>query len=1762
MRFLLVLGPLLGSVAADSPFNHYISPLSKSLRHRRGSASATAPQSCTGAWQACANQKETRACTGAVAQERPCVGSNGHDDYCQKAGGCLDYEGACSSTAQCAGDRICWPTPSRGSGSTDLYAERDFTALFPTVNWADGVRKDMRQALCVPPALQLRAAYQEALTMLTACTDRTPPPDMCTAPATRVVLPANASSKSCPLFTSPELTSAYALANLNNDINTQLSGAGTPLPDVKLLDRMWAADRCTEDVISLPTEAADPAQRDPDKGECSIAKEQAFKLDLSSEVNSKLQAAGRPERVPVGTVVVEGQLSMVATHAVTLSLRPVAKATVQLSGVQATAEGFMRIRLNPTNEDGTLETAEIAGPLDEVAARIPGVYNLSTPIVLTKRILVADAKNQPTVVPVAVVVKMEQQLQIDAFKVQSVPKVLAAQGATFDTRVPFRHNLKLLTPLEVSSNFQSPASVEVGAAPLVQWELTEPKSEAEAAEADQVLVKLKGGKTHLNSNVQTISSNYELRFTIGASLEFNVNGLGTVTTAPIGAQRYLTGSVTDTSNPTECWTGDLLYGTGVATKFGATLRTAATWREQADQLAAELCPATSTCCRDALAPLIVGAEALGVPTGVRNDAAADSVGPELPTFTTIATLYPELVLKPKGEPQQPAQQNANLNQGEPVTVTWERCVQAGPKCFPDPSDTSVPYVWKEGETDAEWCHKNGIKEDPGNCTITNDTERDWVKQVHNLKCPPIMRIITQWVPDLSHSGSGAFCYVCGRYKEPQSNASTGQTAGRRAHAEQTQSPSAAPSTKPGAGWITVGSCPGQNKIDGVQRCCYDEASVLITPTIDVDNYYEIINIAPDVDQTTLKARLQKFVNANVRKPDFQRARWTLDDPGRRAQYDAFLNRHLARAELAGSPWRGPFPVVHKASPEERRMRCICGPAVWRQARPPFQPVGGKPKSKALPEPRGAERRGHVMAANAPATQIEGAPSATIGQMRAAQDGAMVHACLHPDLAKLMAGAAPAPVVDEDGTAAILTDEELAAAAMEKQRQKQIAQNTNNAKLPLEGVDAMQCGPLRNRLTLLTRADRLETADRLQYWNMSDEDVAGRGNPGHQLTWLREESKRMTRSMRSRMERFITKVKVACRNSPLNITVLKGWSTEDIHTDGSLYYGGRALELRMMLRNQGGSNPASSGAGRSAHAQAASAAKPNRYDSACAQAIRREAGRTFPFARLPGLIMQKCSRRGCYDVTAFGRVSEEKQGWYRSLNKAGIFDQVVGGSSAAFVMFYAPWDQKAIDLYPAWYRLSDHVYSDPKIRARVQISRVDVIRYPDLIKRFSLNGPFGVLWFNSKSTTPVPYPENQAMDDASLFTFVNKQLSLREPLPGAKVKTPWLDVLKDPPIPKYPEQTFPFRIFVCTRHGPRGAATDQNMVETPCPKAPQQQTEAAQSGSALRRGHVLRMANYSAQPPLPGQVMLADIGQPVALRRLPDGMAAIPMFVSAVASVKIHAGSVSQQELESQAFSTGVNIVFSGDTFKERQTIRAQREFDRARAPWPGTSPLDPFTFFENGEVRQAVFIPGSVPEEEEKTQQQRRKAPAKWRRLKLLEVTTPPGPVELCQRYNGRVVHPLPGYFPVWRVMDPDGASSIPQGEGIVCVFNCGENGCSAHAEALEEQRAALQAKKEQAELLQEQQKRKQEAMQRHAQVLQAEAARLEQRRRAEAEEAEAFRKKEEAEVIFADDDEEEAHVAGGEDGNESWGQVVDAAGAGDAKAPPYTEPGFRSGEL
>eukprot|EP00884_Botryococcus_braunii_P018975 jgi/Botrbrau1/5761/Bobra.0134s0030.1 len=86
-----------------------------------------------------------------------------------------------------------------------------------------------------------------------------------------------------------------------------------------------------------------------------------------------------------------------------------------------------------------------------------------------------------------------------------------------------------------------------------------------------------------------------------------------------------------------------------------------------------------------------------------------------------------------------------------------------------------------------------------------------------------------------------------------------------------------------------------------------------------------------------------------------------------------------------------------------------------------------------------------------------------------------------------------------------------------------------------------------------------------------------------------------------------------------------------------------------------------------------------------------------------------------------------------------FDTFVNGRKHALVEFYAPWCGHCKHLTPEYKALGAQVASDPKLKNRVVIAKVDADAHRDLGEKFGVRGFPTIKWF--KRGAPVNSPED-------------------------------------------------------------------------------------------------------------------------------------------------------------------------------------------------------------------------------------------------------------------------------------------------------------------------------------------------------------------------------------------------------------------------------------
>jgi len=101
-----------------------------------------------------------------------------------------------------------------------------------------------------------------------------------------------------------------------------------------------------------------------------------------------------------------------------------------------------------------------------------------------------------------------------------------------------------------------------------------------------------------------------------------------------------------------------------------------------------------------------------------------------------------------------------------------------------------------------------------------------------------------------------------------------------------------------------------------------------------------------------------------------------------------------------------------------------------------------------------------------------------------------------------------------------------------------------------------------------------------------------------------------------------------------------------------------------------------------------------------------------------------------------------------------FDQVIDGSKAAFVEFFAPWCGHSKNLAPEYEIVGDAFSSQPS----VVIAKVDADSHKDLGSRFDVHGFPTLKFFPKGSTKPEDYQGGRTADD--IITFINNKVGTR------------------------------------------------------------------------------------------------------------------------------------------------------------------------------------------------------------------------------------------------------------------------------------------------------------------------------------------------------------------------------------------------------------------
>eukprot|EP00756_Hemistasia_phaeocysticola_P005150 Hpha_TRINITY_DN13201_c0_g1::TRINITY_DN13201_c0_g1_i1::g.154824::m.154824 len=990
------------------------------------------PPACAGeTWSPCnnANNRQTRSCLS-TPQERWCLGARGADDYCQQSSKCPAYEGGCSSGVDCSPDLTCFHPQSRklNAASQELYTKAEWEAAFPTASWDDALQDPLemyKKPLCVPlviAALGARQAAKDAeaaagrAAFVDAQLDATCPSGVVQggklSSTGRTARTAEDPAVPCPLLTEKPVseTSLYNPALLGSDAHNALKPSPTnPFPSAAKYTSHWEVFHCAIDAIATK-----------DRKECRINKE-THKIDLAEQINAKLSANGKTERVPKGMIRLDWTTEVGLEAKTELDLKA-PKVSFKASAFDLSVVGWMIVDTGVTTNSDNLNLNNI---LDEIL----GTYTL--PLTLPQPVLRAFGADGP--LPVAGWADITPTITIDKFQLQSVPADVLAPGSRFRATLSFEHKISLVpsTHMAVTVDrsgiysqagrqaitLESPPTLSTSTSPEMQFDLDEgPKH------AFKVTMEPPPAQPSTNGgfNLAGVSeTTFDIRITVGSTVRFGLNGYGTASLGPIGAQAYARGTLYK-EDATECWKNEFTTGVVVPKHFAASLADPKDLAGETAEIASRVCVqsgagANVAGCTNAIRRIVELAQARGMPSG--------STAP-------ITAKEPSLPSKP--------------STSEPASSA---CISDGTTSVAAEQELQITYSPVDGETDAQFCSRVArlAMETTPSAKCGSATPEAWVERINKLvPCPRTMQTVTEWVPDHTSSGPGVQCYVCGHEKI------AGQS-------------------------VKIGACPGQSaleksrpKLYGLQRCCYDPASVLISPDPSFQDFYHVLGLTQGSasTQNEVATALASVPASDRKKGIYGRANYMLGKESRRTKYNHFYDANKNRSLHAGSPWEKPLKPLSNV-PWERLQRCHCGFKGWQEKRPPYSPPA-PPKEKLLgtgTPGRRAESLDTPPDLPVDVTHLNGPVAASKTQMKQASPGGETNACLNPALAHLLAGKAPyvdpAPVAEGP---TVLSAEEAAAQATEKQKQRQKTKTAATApKAAVEGEDEWQCGPLRERL---------------------------------------------------------------------------------------------------------------------------------------------------------------------------------------------------------------------------------------------------------------------------------------------------------------------------------------------------------------------------------------------------------------------------------------------------------------------------------------------------------------------------------------------------------------------------------------------------------------------------------------------------------------------------------------------------------------------------
>ncbi|KAL4458829.1 hypothetical protein ABPG75_013694 [Micractinium tetrahymenae] len=98
-----------------------------------------------------------------------------------------------------------------------------------------------------------------------------------------------------------------------------------------------------------------------------------------------------------------------------------------------------------------------------------------------------------------------------------------------------------------------------------------------------------------------------------------------------------------------------------------------------------------------------------------------------------------------------------------------------------------------------------------------------------------------------------------------------------------------------------------------------------------------------------------------------------------------------------------------------------------------------------------------------------------------------------------------------------------------------------------------------------------------------------------------------------------------------------------------------------------------------------------------------------------------------------------------------------GKRAALIEFYAPWCGHCKRLVPEYTKLGEKIASDPKLKNRVLIAKVDADAHRELGEKFGVRGFPTLKWFpRGKADEPEDYTGGRSADD--FLKFINEKIA--------------------------------------------------------------------------------------------------------------------------------------------------------------------------------------------------------------------------------------------------------------------------------------------------------------------------------------------------------------------------------------------------------------------